>query len=60
MPTLLLSEPLMDPLLPTASQIKVVETFVYLGITIHHDISKYVDLNIIPLLIKFKQKATSW
>lgn len=45
---------------PIAFQIKVVETFVYLGIAIHRAISRYAVLNINPLFIKFKQKAISW
>lgn len=58
--TLLPLDPLVSPLPSAADQIKVVDTFRYLGIVIHPNLELYVKLNINPLIKKFQEKTASW
>lgn len=54
----------MDPLetsLPdSASQVEIVHSFKYLGIIVTGDSRDYINLNLKPILQKFKHKSASW
>lgn len=58
--TLLPVDPLENSLIEEVAQIKIVNTFKYLGINISRDPKKYIGDNIVPLLAKFKGKTKIW
>lgn len=48
------------PLSNQASQIQIKHTLRYLGIEISWKVKDYINLNLKPLLVKFKDKCRSW
>lgn len=50
----------MAPLPDCAQSVQIVTSFLYLGIQVTHNPSQYKELNLIPLLRKFRDKCTTW
>lgn len=53
-------DPLTKPLPDCVKEIVVVEEFRYLGIQVTSDPNKYLELNLTPLLKKFRLKCLAW
>lgn len=53
-------DPLVNPLPSQVNSIKIVNQMRYLGVNITRDPGQYIAANVVPLMVKLKQKSRLW
>lgn len=53
-------DPLSAPLEGVAAQLNVVYSFKYLGMMVSRNPADFIDMNLVPLILRFKYESVAW